>query len=66
MSDAGDQKPVRPLRKRDRLRKIREAQEAIEVCQGAISRAPDDVARSIFELSQRIWRKQLAALDPKP
>ena len=51
-----------PLRKRDRLRKIKEAEEAIVVCEGAISRAPDDVARSIFERSQRIWRKQLAEL----
>lgn len=62
MSDAGDRRPIRPMRKRDRLRKIREAEEAIAVCQGAIGRAPDDLARSIFERSQRIWRKQLAAL----
>jgi len=52
----------RPLRKRDRLRKIKEAEEAITVCEGAISRAPDDVARSIFERSQRIWQKQIDTL----
>jgi hypothetical protein len=62
MSDAGGQKPVRPMCKHDRLRTIREAEEAIVVCEGAIGRAPDDVARSIFERSQRIWKKQLAAL----
>jgi hypothetical protein len=53
---------LKPLRKRDRLRKIKKAEEAIVVCGGAISRAPDDVVRSIVERSQRIWRKQLAVL----
>ena len=39
-----------------------DAEEAIAVCGGAISRAPDDVARSIFERSQKIWQKRLAQL----
>jgi hypothetical protein len=62
MTDTGDQRPIRPMRKRDRLRKIKDAEDAIIVCEGAISRAPDDVARSIFERSQRIWRKRLEVL----
>ena len=55
-----------PIRKRDRDRKIKEVKEAeaaIEVCAGAISRAPDDLARSVFERSQRIWQRQLDALE---
>jgi hypothetical protein len=52
----------KPLRKRDRLRGIKEAEEAIVVCESAISRAPDDSARAVFERSQRIWRKRLDAL----
>jgi hypothetical protein len=62
MSDAGDQKPVRPMRKRDRLRKLKEAEEAIAACEGAISRAPDDVSHAIFERGQRIWQRRLATL----
>jgi hypothetical protein len=46
---------------RDGSRRIK-AVETVVVCEGAINQAPDDVARSIFERSQRIWRKQLAAL----
>jgi hypothetical protein len=61
MSDASKPKP---LRKRARLPKINEAEEAIVVCQGAISRAPDDAARAVSERSQRIWQRQLAALQP--
>jgi hypothetical protein len=56
--------PVRPMRKRDRPRRIKKAEEAIVVCEGAMSRAPNDVARSIFERSQRIWQKRLEALRP--
>jgi len=52
----------KPLRKRDRLRRIKEAEEAIVVCEGAINRAPDDMARSIFERSERIWRRTLTEL----
>jgi hypothetical protein len=59
MTDTAQSKP---MRKRDRMRKIKEAEEAIVVCEGAIARAPDDVARSIFERSQRIWRNTLAGL----
>jgi hypothetical protein len=55
---------TKPLRKRDRLRKIKEAEEAIIACEGAIARAADDVGRSIFERSRRIWQKQLDALRP--
>jgi hypothetical protein len=57
-----DPKASEVARIRDGSRRIKEAVEAIIACEGAISRAPDDVARSIFERSERIWRKQLAAL----
>jgi hypothetical protein len=50
------------MRKRDRLRKIKEAEEAIEVCQAAIDGSPDQLGRDIFGRSRRIWQKRLAAL----
>ena len=52
------------LRKRVRLRKIKEAEEAIVACEGAISRAADEVGRAIFTRSKRIWQRQLDALRP--
>jgi hypothetical protein len=54
------------LRKWDRLRRIKEAEEAIVVCEGAISRALDDATRAIFERSKRIWQKRLDLLSSEP
>jgi hypothetical protein len=55
----------KPLRTRDRLRGIKEAEEAIGVCDGAINRATDDLGRGIFERSRRIWQRKLEALRPE-
>jgi hypothetical protein len=32
-------------------------------CADAITKTPDDAGKAIFERSQRIWRKRLAALN---
>jgi hypothetical protein len=63
MNDAATPKPIRPMRKRDRLRRIREAEEAIVSCQGAIDRSPDQLGRDTFARSQRVWQKRLAKLN---
>ena len=54
----------RPMPKRERLRRIKEAEEGLAACAGAITRAPDDSARAVFERSQRIWQRRLDTLKP--
>jgi hypothetical protein len=51
-----------PLPKRYRDHRIKEAEEGFAACAEAISRAPDDSARAIFERSRRIWRRRLDLL----
>ena len=52
----------KPMPKRERARKLREAEEGFAACAEAIGRAPDDVARRMFERSQRIWRRCIDVL----
>jgi hypothetical protein len=53
----------KPMPKRERMRKIKEAEEGLLACEGAASRAPDDSARAMFERSQRIWKRRLDGLN---
>ena len=52
----------KPMRKRERVQKIKEAQEGIAACEGAIDRAPDEAGRQMFDRSRRIWKRRLDAL----
>lgn len=52
----------KPMPKRERARKLREAQEGFAACADAIGRAPDDGARRMFERSQRIWQRRVDSL----
>ena len=40
--------------------------EGFAACAGAITRAPDDGARAMFERSQRFWQRRLDLLKPGP
>jgi hypothetical protein len=52
----------RTIPKRERERRIREAHEGLAACSDAITKTPDEAGNAIFERSQRIWQKRLAAL----
>jgi len=51
------------MAKRKRERKIKEAQEGIAACEGAISSSPDELGRQVFDRSRRIWKRRLDALN---
>lgn len=53
----------KPMPKRERERKIKEAQEGIAACEGAIDRSPDEVGRQMFDRSRGIWKRRLDALS---
>jgi hypothetical protein len=52
----------KPMPKRERARKVREAEEGFAACAGAISGAPNDTDLAMFERGQRIWKRRLDAL----
>ena len=53
----------KPMPKRKRERKIKEAAEAITACEGAILRSPDELGRQVFGRSRRIWQRRCDALN---
>jgi hypothetical protein len=53
----------KPMPKRERERKIKEAEEGITACEGAITNSPDELGRQIFDRSRRIWQRRLDALN---
>jgi hypothetical protein len=52
----------RDIPRRERERKIKEAEDAMRSCGEAITKMPDAAGKAIFERSKRIWQRRLDAL----
>jgi hypothetical protein len=53
----------KPMPNRERQGKIKEAEEGIAACEGAITNSPDELRRQIFDRSRSIWKRRLDALN---
>ena len=54
----------RTIPKRERDRKIKEAEDGLKACADAITRTSDAAGKAIFERSRRIWQRHLDLLKP--
>jgi hypothetical protein len=52
----------RTIPRREMESRTREANEALQACAEAITRAPDEAAKAMFERSHRIWQHKLEVL----